>query len=333
MNERDPIEGNSTDPDAAAENENVRGVRRIDRVPSASNPGEALRTVLNVLDLKPSESAGDSVGLVLDGQERFIGTSYRPPWQRIFGGQVLAQSLVAALRTVDPARTAHSLHAYFLRPGDPEQPIEFAVERLRDGRSFSARRTHALQRGKPILSMITSFQLPAEGIDHYAPMPDAPDPEDLPSLEDQFGHIDIPAVQQMLRSRPVDLRHVDGSIYISPPAQKSAHQLVWLRAGDRMPDEEWLHIAMLAFVSDYTLLEPAIRAHGLAWGRPGMKVASLDHAMWFHRPARVDEWLLYVQESPSASGARGLALGRLYRRDGVLVASVAQEGMLRVPPK
>jgi acyl-CoA thioesterase-2 len=292
----------------------------VDRVPTATNPADALKAVLQVLDVQPSGE--DDV---------FTGTSYRPPWGRIFGGQVLAQSLVAATKTVDPDRVAHSLHAYFLRPGDPDVPLTFSVERLRDGRSFSARRTHALQGGKPILSMIVSFQHPAAGLDHQLEMPVVPPPEDVPSLEDQFGHVEIASVQDLLRSRPVDLRHVEGQIYMQPGPEKTGRQSIWLRAAGPMPDDPRVHTALLAFCSDYSLLESVLRRHGLPWATPGLRTASLDHAMWFHRPARLDEWLLYTQESPSASGARGLALGRIYTRDGVLVASVGQEGMMRLP--
>jgi acyl-CoA thioesterase II len=294
----------------------------MDGIADATNPAAAVAKVLQVLDVQPDPEAGPDI---------FAGSSYRPPWGRIFGGQVLAQSLMAASRTVDTARPVHSLHAYFLRAGDPEIPIRFEVDRLRDGRSFSARRTQAMQNGKAILSMISSFQEPSAGLDHQTPMPDVPAPEDLPSLESLFGHIDIPAVQQMLNSRPVDLRHVEGSLYISSGPEKVAQQAVWMRASAPLPDDQLLHTGMLAFASDYSLLESVLRRHGLNWSSPGVRTASLDHAMWFHRPARVDEWLLYVQSSPSASGARGMGLGQLFSRDGVLVASTAQEGMMRVP--
>jgi acyl-CoA thioesterase II len=309
-------------PDQDAIGAATEGMRLIDGVPTASNPQQALEQVLTVLDVQPDGDAD---------RDSFVGTSYRPPWGRIFGGQVLAQSLVAAARTVDESRPVHSLHAYFLRAGDPAEPIRFDVERLRDGRSFSPRRTQAVQRGKPILSMISSFQEPSEGLDHQVEMPKVPGPDELPSLEDQFGHLQTPVVQQMLRSRPVDLRHVEGSLYLGPGPEQVAHQAVWIRAAGKMPDDPLLHTALLAFASDYTLLESVLRRHGLSWANHGMKTASLDHAMWFHRPARMDEWLLYVQESPSASGARGLGMGRIFSADGVLVASIAQEGMMRIP--
>jgi acyl-CoA thioesterase-2 len=297
-------------------------MRLIDGIPTAANPQQAIDQVLAVLDVQPDPQAGP---------DTFAGTSYRPPWGRIFGGQVLAQSLVAATRTVDEARPVHSLHAYFLRAGDPSEPIRFDVERLRDGRSFSARRTQALQFGRPILSMIASFQEAAEGMDHQVEMPKVPGPDELPSLQDQFGHLQIPIVQHMLHSRPLDLRHVEGSLYLHPGPERVAHQAVWLRAAAKMPDDPLLHTALLAFASDYSLLESVLRRHGASWASPGLKTASLDHAMWFHRPVRMDDWLLYVQESPSASGARGMGMGRLFSLDGVLVASTAQEGMMRLP--
>ena len=291
----------------------------MDGVPNATNPVEAVKHVLDVLDVAAGED-----------ENTFTGTSYRPPWGRIFGGQVLGQSLLAATKTVDAERPPHSLHGYFLRPGDPDVPITFHVERLRDGRSFSARRTQAVQSGKPILSMISSYQLPAGGLDHSEEMPDVPAPEDIPSLDERYGHLEVPQVQQMLRSRPIDLRHVEGPLFLHPGPERVAHQAVWMRTTAPLPDDPVWHTTMMAFASDYSLLESVLRRHGLAW-TSGLKTASLDHAMWFHRPARIDDWLLYVQRSPSASGGRGLALGQLFSRDGVLVASTAQEGMMRPP--
>jgi len=296
----------------------------IDSIATATSPADALAQVLAVLDVQPDPEARE-------GSDQFLGTSYRPPWGRIFGGQVLAQSLVAATRTVDVSRPVHSLHAYFLRAGDPAVPITFDVERLRDGRSFSARRTQAIQRGKPILSMISSFQEPSDGLDHQVEMPDVPGPDELPTLEDHFGHLDVPAIKQTLLSRPVDMRHVDGPLYLNPGREKVGHQAIWFRAAAPMPDDPLLHTALLAYASDYSLLESVVRRHGLSWGNAGMKTASLDHAMWFHRWARADEWLLYAQESPSASGARGMGMGRIFTADGKLVASTAQEGMMRLP--
>ncbi|MBT1003805.1 acyl-CoA thioesterase II [Paenarthrobacter sp. DKR-5] len=281
--------------------------------------------LLELLDLSNADGAQTD-------EDIFVGVSERQPRQRVFGGQVLAQSLIAAIRTVDADRPVHSMHGYFLRPGDAEQPITFGVERLRDGRSFSARRSHAYQNGVPILSMIASFQTPDSGIDHQAAMPeDMPDPESLPSTADLLGGFDHPVAKSWANDRPFDVRHVDGGIYVSVQGERVAQQAVWMKTFGPMPEDPNLHRAALAYASDYTLLEPSLRRHGLSWISKGLNVASLDHAMWWHRPVRVDEWLLYVQDSPSAQGARGLSTGRFFNRDGVLVASVAQEGMIRIP--
>ena len=265
-------------------------------------------------------------------EDIFTGPSQWSPQGRVFGGQVLAQAVVAGTRTVGDDRPIHSMHGYFLRAGDLEVPITFAVDRIHDGRSFSTRRTQAYQHGLPILSMIASFQTVDEGLDHQAPMPaDLPDPESLPDEREALAAIDHPAARFWATGRPFELRHVDGPIYVDGDAPETAHQAVWFRARGRMPDDPALHRAALAYASDYTILEPIWRRHGVSWSTPGLKAASLDHAMWWHRPARVDEWLVYVQESTSASGGRGLSHGRIYTRDGVLAASVAQEGMTRVP--
>lgn len=265
-------------------------------------------------------------------EDIFVGPSQWMPHGRVYGGQVLAQCVVAATKTMDADRHIHSLHGYFLRPGDIDLPITFSVDRLRDGRSFSTRRVQAFQKGEPIFSMIASFQTTDGGIDHQLDMPaDIPAPETLPSAADLVGAIDHPRAQFWAKARPFDMRHVGSPIYFSVEGEKVAHQAVWIKALDALPDDPQLHTAALAYVSDYTILESIYRRHGIAWSHPGLSSASLDHAMWFHRPARVDEWLLYVQESPSAGGGRGLALGKIYTRDGVLVATVAQEGMVRVP--
>ena len=265
-------------------------------------------------------------------EDIFVGPSQWMPHGRVYGGQVLAQCVVAATRTMADDRHIHSIHGYFLRPGDIDLPITFSVDRLRDGRSFSTRRVQAFQKGEPIFSMIASFQTLDDGLDHQLERPaDLPDPESLPSAADMVGAVDHPRAQFWAKARPFDMRHVDSPIYFSVEGAHVAHQAVWIKALAPLPDDQALHTAALAYVSDYTILESIYRRHGIAWSHPGLSSASLDHAMWFHRPARVDEWLLYVQESPSAQGGRGLALGRIYTRDGVLVATVAQEGMVRVP--
>jgi acyl-CoA thioesterase-2 len=229
----------------------------------------------------------------------------------------------------------HSLHAYFLRAGDDSEPITFQVERLRDGQSFSVRRVQATQFGRVILALATSFQAPGEGVDHAEPMPEGvPSPDELPSLTERYAGTTSPAARRWLRDRPMDLRHVSTPCYIETAPELVAHQQLWMRTHGPIPaelDTPALHAAVLAYASDYSLLEPVLRRHGRMFGEPGIKIASLDHAMWFHRPARTDGWLLNVLSSPSAGGARGLGTSRIYTEDGDLVASVAQEGMIRFP--
>ena len=307
---------------------------------------DPLEDLLDVLDLEPASTAHFTVdgpagdqdsGLGESDADVFIGRSQPMPHGRVFGGQVLAQSVIAAGRTVedladavDHPRRIHSLHGYFLRPGDSSRPIRFAVERLRDGHSFSARRVHAIQDGKPILSMITSFQTDAGGLDHQDSMPAAPDPESLQTLAEELAGVDHPFASFWAKGKAVDLRHIEGAIYIRPGRQLVAQQSVWLKAIGQMPDDPLVHAAVLAYFSDYSLLEPVLRRHGLAWSDRRLRPASLDHAMWFHRPGRADDWTLYTQSSPSASSGRGLAAGRMFNADGILIASVAQEGMLRL---
>jgi acyl-CoA thioesterase-2 len=265
-------------------------------------------------------------------EDIFTGPSQWQPHGRVFGGQVLAQSVVAANRTIPDDRFIHSMHGYFLRPGDITLPITFSVDRIHDGRSFSTRRTQAYQSGVPILSMIASFQTADEGLDHQTAMPtDIPDPESLPSAAESLEGIDHPIAKVWAHGRPFDMRHVPSPVWFSVEGPHVPHQAVWIKAIGELPDDPNLHRAALAYLSDYSILESTLRAHGLPWATPGLKIASLDHAMWWHRFGRVDEWMLYVQESPNAIGGRGLSLGRIYSRDGVLLASVAQEGTIRVP--
>ncbi len=265
-------------------------------------------------------------------EDIFTGPSQWTPGGRVFGGQVLAQSLVAAIRTVEVDRPVHSMHGYFLRPGDAEKPITFSVDRIHDGRSFATRRTQAYQDGKPILSMIASFQTEDDGLDHQAPMPEGmPSPESLPSTAEVLADIDHPVAQFWSTRRAFDIRHIESPIYFDVAGERVPHQAVWMKAVGPLPDDPNLHRAALVYASDYSILESTLRPHGIAWATPGLKVASLDHAMWWHRFGRADQWLLYVQESPTARGGRGLSLGRMYTADGVLLASVAQEGTIRVP--
>ena len=287
-------------------------------------PFDPLASLLGALDLTDTGARTT--------EDIYTGPSEWSPLGRVFGGQVLAQSLIAAIRTTADDRVVHSMHGYFLRPGDPAFPITFSVDRIHDGRSFSTRRTQAYQHGLPLLSMIASFQTEDTGREHQTDMPDdLPDPESLPSAAELLARVDNPVARHWAEGRPFDLRHVPSSIYFTVDGERVAHQAVWFRAVGTLPDDPNLHRAALAYASDYSILESIQRRHGVSWITPGLKIASLDHAMWWHRFARVDDWLLYVQESPSASGGRGLALGRIYDREGTLVASVAQEGMVRVP--
>lgn len=264
-------------------------------------------------------------------EDTFVGQNLRQPGGRVFGGQVLAQTILAAGRTVSEDRLPHSMHGYFLRPGIVELPITFSVERLRDGRSFSARRVHALQDGQPILSMIASFQEDQKGLEHADPMPAAPPPSEVESALDVLGPIDHPVAKFWTQKAAFDLRHVESSLYLSPAPNRTDRQMVWMRSRGPAPDDPLLHRALLAFACDQVMLEPVLRQHGESWVSPGLSMASLDHAMWWHRPARIDEWLLYVQSAPSSQGGRGLGAARVYAQDGTLVASIAQEGMIRLP--
>jgi acyl-CoA thioesterase II len=313
----------------------------------ATDQHEPLVDLLETLDLEELGKAEVSVEpvSVTDPELRlpatfaeditlFRGRSQKQPHGRVFGGQVLAQGVIASGRTIGglpgEPRRLHSIHAYFMRPGDDTRPITFSVERMRDGRSFSTRRVHAIQHGKPILSMSASFQAPDGGLDHQDEMPEAPDPLSVPSLRDVFARFDDERAQHLAR-RSIELRHVQGNLFTGPGEEHVAEQLVWLRAVGELPDDPLVHEAVLAYASDYSLLEPILRRHGRAWTDRGLRAASLDHAMWFHRPARADDWVLYAQRSPSAQGGRGLGIGRMFAADGTLVASVAQEGMVRFP--
>jgi len=291
-----------------------------------STENHAVRTVeqlLAVLDLDSTQARTT--------EDIFTGASHPMPSGRIYGGQVLAQSLIAAERTLPEDRAVHSMHGYFLRPGDASQGITIAVDRIHDGRSFSTRRSQAYQNGVPIFSMIASFQDEGPGVEHAQPMPaDVPAPEDL--LPDEATVEGLPGgAARMLTDRAADVRHIGQPLYLPNSDERVPQQGVWMRLRAPLPDDPRLHRAALAYLSDMTIQESILRAHGAYWALPGLKVASLDHAMWWHRPARVDDWLLYVQESPNARGGRGLATGRIYTRDGSLVASIAQEIMIRVP--
>lgn len=282
--------------------------------------------------MTPVEELVATLDLEILEENLFRGRSPSIGWQRVFGGQVIAQALVAATRTVAEDRPVHSLHAYFLLPGDPAAPIVYETDRIRDGGSFTTRRVVAIQHGRAIFSLSASFQTVEEGLAHQIDMPDVPSPENLPS-DAEFAEMIArfapdPVKRYWQRPRPLTLRPVDLSRYLGkPPA--NPRQAVWVKTAGPLPDDPAVHRAVLAYLSDMTLLDTALVLHGRSVFDPGLQVASLDHAMWFHRETRVDDWLLYAQDSPSSSGARGFTRGSLYTRDGMLVASVAQEGLIR----
>ena len=264
------------------------------------------------------------------GQSRDIGTKY------VFGGQVLGQALSAAQQTVDDERAVHSLHAYFLRAGDINAPIVFDVDRGRDGHSFSVRRVTAIQHGKPILVFASSFQKHEDGVSHQFHIPEVPQPEDVeppqPPSPEVLSHLSAKMQRWLSRMGPFEMRPVYPRDELKP-SKRPPYQQVWFRLSGPIGDDVNLHRAMLAYASDFYLLGTSTFPHGISYYQPTVQMASLDHALWFHRPFRIDDWLLYSLDSPSASGARGLARGSIYTRDGVLVASVAQEGLIRVLPQ
>lgn len=260
----------------------------------------------------------------------FRGRSPDENRQRVFGGQVAGQALVAAGRTVDPDRGVHSLHAYFLRPGDPNVPILYEVDRIRDGKSFTTRRVVAIQHGKAIFNLSASFHREEQGVDHQFPMPDAPDPDSLPTFQERLAPWKEKLGDWYWRPRPIDVRYVGEPFRNTELGPRPPRQQVWIRADGTLPDDPLLHACVVAYASDMTLLDSILIAHGLSWDQETMHGASLDHAMWFHRPFAADQWLLYDQESPSAHGSRGFATGRIFSQDGTLLVSVAQEGLIRV---
>jgi len=285
---------------------------------------QALQGLLDLLDLEQIE------------EDIFRGQSRSAVVPRVFGGQVAAQALVAAGRTVPADRHAHSLHAYFLRPGDPGAPIVYQVDRIRDGRSFTTRRVVAVQHGKPIFHLSASFQTDEDGLDHQTPMPAAPDPATLPTSHERlrgYGHLDPMVVERFLEAREaVDLRYVEEPPYGRFGEPREPHSQVWFRTNGKLDDDPLLHVVLATYVSDMTLLDSVLLAHGRGgWAVGDVVGASLDHAMWFHRPFRADEWLLYDQESPTSHGGRGLGQARIYTQDGQLAISVIQEGLVRVP--
>jgi acyl-CoA thioesterase-2 len=256
----------------------------------------------------------DALTLEQTAPDAFVGISIPGPRQRVFGGQVAAQALAAAGRTVPAARLPHSAHVHFLRPGDPQTPIGYAVKRVRDGGSFSTRQVVVSQHGRQICQVTVSFQVAEDGVEHQVPMPEVPGPESLPARRTPFA-------------QPFDVRDVPGP---ATAADTSPASSVWMRHADPVPDDALLQACLFTYASDLSLFDPVLRAHGIHWTDPALQGASLDHVVWFHRPFRVDEWFLYDHDSPNTAAGRGLAIGRVFSRDGRLVASVAQEGLIRI---
>lgn len=282
----------------------------------------AVPELLSILDLEQLE------------ENLFRGRSPQVGWQRVFGGQVIGQALVAATRTVAADRPPHSLHGYFLLPGDPSIPIIYDVERIRDGGSFTTRRVKAIQHGQAIFTLSASFQRMEEGLSHQMKMPDVPQPDDLPD-EDEIRKTILPTLPEAIRryyerERPIELRPVSFDRRVKPGETRDPIFNVWIRATGALPDDLAIHQSVLAYASDMTLLDTSLVAHGRSVLEGSIMAASLDHALWFHRPFRADDWLLYAQDSPFSGGGRGLGRGLIFTRTGELVASVAQEGMIRI---
>ena len=283
-------------------------------------PADTVPSLLRVLELEQT------------GENRFRGLSPHTAWGRVYGGQVLAQAMVAASRTVSEDRPAHSLHGYFILGGDPLVPIDYEVDRVRDGGSFATRRVTALQKGAPIFEMLSSFHKMETGFTHASAMPDTPPPEAVPTAKELFTRADAQVPDAMRayygRGRPIELRFVDAARYFGDTDQPP-YQRFWLKTKGALPDGQGLHSAILAYASDFAMIDTGLIPHGKVMFDPKMQLASLDHGLWIHDSFRADEWLLYVLDSPAAGRGRVFAKGAFYTRDGRLVASVAQEGLAR----
>jgi acyl-CoA thioesterase-2 len=281
---------------------------------------KALDRVLDLLDLEQIE-VDIFRGRSPEGENR----------QRVFGGQVAGQALVAAGRTVPRDRPVHSLHAYFIRPGDPAVPLIYLVERVRDGRSFTTRRVSTIQHGKTIFTLSASFHAPEPGPEHADPMPEVPPPDAITPTAERMEKLFGPSARDWYVGNPIDIRHIGPLTFEAErdPALRTTRNLVWLRVDGDLPDDPLLHVCLMTYASDMTLLDSVLLAHGLSWADGRTTGASLDHAMWFHGPFRADQWLLYAQDSPVARGGRGLARGEMYTSQGELVVSVVQEGLVR----
>jgi acyl-CoA thioesterase-2 len=282
---------------------------------------QPLNKIIETLDLEEIEL------------NHYLATSPHEGWQRVYGGQVIGQALVAASRTVSTDRSAHSLHGYFLRAGDTDIPILYKVDRIRDGKSFTTRRVVAVQRGQAIFTMSISFQVDEGGLNHQFDMPDVPGPDDL-QTEDEIRQVQSKNWPKEFQdsfsgSSAIQVKPIEPIDLLNPKPAEPV-QRCWMRCGDKLPDDPRIHQCVLAYLSDWSLLDTATRPHAVSFMQDNVQVASLDHAMWFHRPFRADEWLLYDQDSPSASGARGFNRGLIYNQSGELVASTTQEGLVRI---
>ena len=282
---------------------------------------QPLNKIIETLDLEEIEL------------NHYLATSPNEGWQRVYGGQVIGQALVAASRTVSTDRSAHSLHGYFLRAGDTDIPILYKVDRIRDGKSFTTRRVVAVQRGQAIFTMSISFQVDEGGLNHQFDMPDVPGPDDL-QTEDEIRRVQSKNWPKEFQdsfsgSSAIQVKPIEPMDLLNPKPAEPV-QRCWMRCGDKLPDDPRIHQCVLAYLSDWSLLDTATRPHAVSFMQDNVQVASLDHAMWFHRPFRADEWLLYDQDSPSASGARGFNRGLIYNQSGELVASTTQEGLVRI---
>lgn len=293
----------------------------MDASPTTPDDGATSERFLTAVALEPAPAE------LYD--EAWAAQTQPVPWPKAFGGDMVAQAAAAMMRSVGDDRVLHSMHSYFMRPVDIGAAVRYEVERLRDGRGYSTRHVRAFQNGKPVFDATGSFQIPEDGPDDAPSMPQVPGPEELPSsaqvLQGQTG----PAAEYWSTGRSFDMRHVDGALYTRLEGPREPHQAVWVRAFDRLPDDPDLHRAALAYVCDYTILEPLLRSQGQAWADPGLVTASLDHSLWLHRDGRAYEWILYVQEACSLQRHRGLVRGQFFTRDGRLLATVAQEGMIR----
>ncbi|STD07223.1 Acyl-CoA thioesterase 2 [Dermatophilus congolensis] len=295
------------------------------------NEFDPLADLLETLDLHDADSTTGTDGTIRD---RFTGRSQPTPHGRIFGGQVLAQSIIAAGRSVACSReeemNIHSHQVNYLHPGDPNIPLEFVVERLRESRSYSTRRVHILQNGRPILAAMSSFARPNDGFDHQIEAPHVLGPEGLPSLSEDLYPMPATEPGNWVLRRAVEIRHVQGHVAFSPASDPQETQQVWFKTIGELPDDSLLHAAILAYASDWVLLDPVLRRHGIAWFDPRLRVASLDQTMWFHRRMRADQWVMFNQSSPTAAHGRGLCLGHMYTADGTLGVTAAQEGMVHI---